>query len=56
MLVSHVEKYQFVISIAVLYLQSRDGWQMAAAAAIDAFWGVMILVSYVKTRAAQTTS
>jgi len=56
MLVSLVEKFPFVIAIAVLYLQSRVGWQMAAAAAIDAFWGVMFLVSYVKTRAAQTTS
>jgi hypothetical protein len=56
MLVSLVEKFPFVIAIAVLYLQSRVGWQMATAAAIDAFWGVMFLVSYVKTRAAQTTS
>ena len=56
MLVSLVEKFPFVIAIAVLYLQSRVGWQMVAAAAIDAFLGVMFLVSYVKTRAAQTTS
>ena len=56
MLVSLVEKFPFVIAIAVLYLQSRVGWQMVVAAAIDAFWGVMFLVSYVKTRAAQTTS
>ena len=56
MLVSLVEKFPFVIAIAVLYVQSRVGWQMIAAAAIDAFWGVMFLVSYVKTRAAQTTS
>jgi hypothetical protein len=56
MLVSLVEKFPFVISIAVLYLQARVGWQMVAAAAIDAFWGVMFLVSYLKTPDAQSTS
>ncbi len=56
MLVSLVEKFPFVIAIAVLYLQSRVGWQMAAAAGIDAFWGVMFLLSYLKTRDAQATS
>jgi hypothetical protein len=56
MLVSLIEKFPFVIAITVLYLQSRVGWQMLAAAGIDAFWGVMFLVSYLKTRAVQATS
>lgn len=50
MLVSLIEKFPFVIAIALLYLQSRVGWQMGAAAAIDGFWGLMFLLSYLKTR------
>lgn len=50
MLVSLMEKFPFVIAIALLYLQSRVGWQMGAAAAIDGFWGLMFLLSYLKTR------
>ena len=49
MLVSLVEKFPFVIAVALLYMQSRVGLQMVAAAAIDGFWGVMFLVSYLKT-------
>ena len=49
MLVSLVEKFPFVIAVAILYLQSRVGWQMVAAAFIDGFWGVMFLISYLKT-------
>lgn len=56
MLVSLVEKFPFVIAVAVLYLQARVGWQMAAAASIDCFWGVMFAVSYLKTRSGQATS
>jgi drug/metabolite transporter (DMT)-like permease len=56
MLAALIEKFPFVIAIAVLYLQSRVGWQMVAAAAIDGFWGVMFIVSYLKTRTAQSTS
>ena len=48
-LVSLVEKFPFVIAVALLYMQSRVGLQMVAAAAIDGFWGVMFLVSYLKT-------
>ena len=48
-LVSLVEKFPFVIAVALLYVQSRVGLQMVAAAAIDGFWGVMFLVSYLKT-------
>lgn len=50
MLVSLIEKFPFVIAIAVLYMQSRVGWQMVVAAAIDAFWGIMFLIAYLKTR------
>ena len=56
MLVSLVEKFPFVIAIALLYLQSRVGWQMVAAAATDGFWGLMFIVSYLKTRSDQTVS
>ena len=52
MLVSLVEKFPFVIAVAILYLRSRVGWQMVAAASIDAFWGVMFLISYLKTSSA----
>jgi len=52
MLVSLVEKFPFVIAVAILYLRSRVGWQMVAAALIDAFWGVMFLISYLKTSSA----
>ena len=52
MLVSLVEKFPFVIAVAILYLQSRVGWQMVAAAFIDGFWGVMFLISYLKTSSA----
>jgi len=50
MLVSLVEKFPFVVTVAVLYLQSRVGWQMVAAASLDGFWGLMFLLSYLKTR------
>jgi len=56
MLVSLVEKIPFVIAVAVLYVQSRVGLQMVAAAAIDGFWGLMFLISYLRTRSAQTAS
>ena len=49
MLVSLVEKFPFVIAVVLLYMQSRVGLQMVAAAAIDGLWGVMFLVSYLKT-------
>jgi hypothetical protein len=55
-LVSLVEKFPFVIAMVVLHLQGRVAWQMVAAAAIDAFWGVMFLISYLKTRDTQSTS
>ena len=48
-LVSLAEKFPFVIAVVLLYMQSRVGLQMVAAAAIDGFWGVMFLVSYLKT-------
>jgi hypothetical protein len=50
--VSLVEKFPFVIAVAILYLQSRVGWQMVAAAFIDGFWSVMFLISYLKTTSA----
>jgi len=56
MLVSLVEKFPFVIAVAILYLQSRVGWQMVAAAFIDGFWGVMFLISYLKTSSAGTSA
>ena len=56
MLVSLVEKFPFVIAVAILYLRSRVGWQMVAAALIDAFWGVMFLISYLKTSSAGTSA
>jgi len=55
MLASMVEKFPFVIAIAVLYLQSRVGWQMVAAAVIDGFLGILFAVSYLKTRPGQPT-
>jgi hypothetical protein len=56
MLVSLVEKFPFVIAIIILYTQARVGWEMLSAAAIDGFWGVMFLASFVKTRSTQTMS
>src|SRR4029079_15401776 len=56
MLVSLVEKFPFVIAVAILYLQSRVGWQMVAAAFIDGSWGVMFLISYLKTSSAGTSA
>jgi len=50
MLVSLIEKFPFVISVAVLYMQSRVGWQIVTGGLIDAFWGTMFLSSYFKTR------
>jgi hypothetical protein len=56
MLVSLVEKLPFVMAVGCLYFQTRVGRSMVAAALIDAFWGLMFLVSYLKTRSVQTTS
>ncbi|HYJ90691.1 MAG TPA: hypothetical protein VEV84_05235 [Pyrinomonadaceae bacterium] len=56
MLVSLFEKFPFFFAVLALYLQSRVGWQMLAAASIDCFWGLMFLVSFLKTRSAQTMS
>jgi hypothetical protein len=56
MLVSLVEKFPFVIAVGVLFLQSRVGWQMLAAGSIDAFWGVMFLISYLRINSDQRMS
>ena len=56
MLVSLIEKFPFVITVAVLYIQSRVGWQIVAGGLIDAFWGTMFIVSYLKTRSGQMLS
>jgi hypothetical protein len=56
MLVSLFEKFPFFFAFLALYLQSRVGWQMLAAASIDCFWGIMFLASFLKTRSAQTMS
>jgi len=56
MLASVIEKFPFVIAIAILYVQSRVGWQMVVAGAIDGFWGVMFIFSYLKTREPQSRS
>ena len=56
MLVSLMEKFPFVITVAVLYIRSRVGWQIVAGGLIDAFWGTMFIVSYLKTRTGQMLS
>jgi hypothetical protein len=56
MLVSLVEKFPFVMTVMVLHLQGRVGWQMVAAGLLDGFWGVMFFISYLKTSNAQATS
>lgn len=56
MLVSLVEKFPFLITVIVLYMQGRVGWQMLAAGSIDGFWGVMFLISYFWTSSDQDMS
>ena len=56
MLVSLIEKFPFVITVALLYIRSRVGWQIVAGGLIDAFWGTMFIVSYLKTRTGQMLS
>ena len=56
MLVALVEKFPFTIATAILYSQSRIGWQMLAAGSLDGFWGLMFIVSYLKTRSDQSMS
>ena len=56
MLVSLVEKFPFLITVIVLYMQGRVGWQMLAAGSIDGFWGVMFLISYFRTSSDQEMS
>ena len=56
MLVSLVEKFPFLITVIILYVQARVGWQMLAAGSLDGFWGVMFLVSYFRTRHDQAMS
>ena len=56
MLISLIEKFPFLIAVIILYLQARVASQILAAALIDGFWGVMFIVSYLKTSSPQTTS
>jgi hypothetical protein len=56
MLVSLVEKFPFLITVIILYLQSRVGWQILAGGSLDGFWGVMFLISYFRTGSSQTMS
>jgi hypothetical protein len=50
MLPSILEKLAFLIPVTILYLQSRVAGQMLAAAVVDGFWGVLFVVSFLKTR------
>jgi len=54
--VSLVEKFPFLITVLILYLQSRVSWQIIAGGSIDGFWGLMFIISYVKTRSDQRMS
>lgn len=56
MLVSLIEKFPFLITVIILNVQARVGWQMLAAGSVDGFWGVMFLISYLRTRSDQATS
>jgi hypothetical protein len=56
MLVSLIEKFPFLITVIILYLQARVGWQMLAAGSVDGFWGVMFLISYFWTPSDQAMS
>ena len=56
MLVSLVEKFPFLLTVIILYLQSRVGWQILVGGSLDGFWGVMFLISYLKTNSSQTMS
>lgn len=56
MLVSLIEKFPFLITVIILYMQGRVGWQMLAAGSIDGFWGVMFLISYFWTSSDQEMS
>ena len=50
MLVSLVEKFPFLITVVILYMQSRVQWQIVAAGLLDGCWGIMFLLSYLKTQ------
>src|SRR6476660_9610807 len=50
MLVSLVEKFPFLVTVIILYLQSRVHWQILAGGSIDGFWGTMFIISYLKSR------
>ena len=56
MLVSLIEKFPFLITVIILYMQGRVGWQMLAGGSIDGFWGVMFLISYFWTSSDQEMS
>jgi hypothetical protein len=50
MLVSLVEKFPFLVTVIILYLQSRVHWQILVGGSIDGFLGTMFIISYLKTR------
>jgi hypothetical protein len=56
MLLSVLEKLVFLIPVIILYLRSRVARPMLAAALVDGFWGLLFIVSFLKTRTGQTLS
>jgi hypothetical protein len=47
--VTFVEKFAFVVSTPILVAVGRTPGLMLAAAGMDAFWGVLFVVAYVRT-------
>jgi hypothetical protein len=50
MLASIVEKFAFVIPTFYLYIQGRVAGAILGGAALDLMWGVLFIVSYLKSR------
>ena len=52
MLPSVIEKFSFVIAAALLLSSGRVNPYIIPGASIDAFWGVLFIISFLKTRKA----